>query len=98
MDHDMTRQAREPRRARSLLGVPRPDDPRPARRHIVETSYGLARLGHTNAKGVLAPLARMGEDASVQVPETRTRRRRTPSRHRPASEAVTPVLGEFPRS
>lgn len=34
----------------------------------------------------------------VEVLETRTRRRPTASRHRPAPEAITAVLVEFPRS
>jgi hypothetical protein len=40
-----------------------------------------------------------GEDAPVEVPDTRTRGGRTTSRHRPASEAINAVLvEEFRRS
>jgi hypothetical protein len=34
------------------------------------------------------------EDAPVKVPEARTRKRRTPSHHGAAAEAITPVLME----
>jgi hypothetical protein len=39
-----------------------------------------------------------GEDAPVEVLETRTRRRRKASRHRSAPEAIAAVLVKFPRS
>jgi hypothetical protein len=39
-----------------------------------------------------------GEDAPVEVLETRMRRRPTASRHRLTSETIIAVLLEFPRS
>jgi quercetin dioxygenase-like cupin family protein len=45
--------------------------------HMIETLYGLARLGHTNAKAMPSPLqlARIGRDLSDVVVFARRRRR-----------------------
>src|SRR6266545_6666858 len=70
---------------------------RPGRRDL--EPIHLCSVGAAlTARSRLPSLAETGEDAPVEVLETRTRRRRKAPRHRPAPEAITVVLVEFPRS
>jgi hypothetical protein len=61
-------------------------------------SFPLFRRSGAYGSDHLPSPAETGEDAPVEVLETRTRRRRKAPRHRPAPEAITMVLVEFPRS
>jgi hypothetical protein len=50
------------------------------------------------ARSRLPPPGGTGEDAPVEVLETRTRRRSKAARHRATSETIIAVLLELPRS